>query len=271
MTEKPIGKLEKGRIADVPFFEEKDLTKIVEDTGLQLHPQVCRTALLQALNNLVHTSVDWQLTKMATSEELRKLKKHLDEYNELSRHLSRSNCPPLLMDQRWYRNASNRLVQYMDDLSSNSKRGRRRQNVLLDQFLPQALGIYFAAFDRKPVQTEPAFPDEIERAKADGNMRKASRKSAQGSTVKYVRVLLKLTLAEICRRNNGSCPEQLSEFDCTKAPQNKAISSWIKKVQDYRTSDDNEELYAFFERYDHKDWRVSKEQYLSEIRTLASG
>ena len=246
------GSLESARIADVPLFDSNDLSSIVKFTGLPLQSDVSEAALLHELNSLVLSSITSQYKVLTTSAELRETLKALQKYDELSRRLSNSEYPPLCLNRTWFRRARTRLFELETEFALNTQPGPKEKNMLHYQFVPQALGLYSAAFDRKPVSTTP-YPDEKDETRA------------RGSTVKFIRKVLGLAYDEIKRRHSGSPPTSLDIFN-PNMKTDRTISDWIVKALNYKRSGEDALTSESGSVLDHSDWRQAKETYLRAIK-----
>lgn len=260
------GSLESARISDPRFFNLNNLRSIVDFTGLQLKSDVCEVALLRELNSLIHSCVTSQYKTPTTSAELREALGALQKYDELSRRLSNSEYPPLRLNQVWFRQARTRLFQLETEFALTSQRGPKVKNMLISSFLPQALGLYSATFDREPVSTTPSLEDEIQSAIQSGETEeKIAQMRARGSTVKFIRKVLGLVYDEINHRNPGPLPTSLDIFNPSMKT-DRTISDWILKALNYKSRVEDAFTSESGYLFNHSDWRQAKDTYLYAIR-----
>lgn len=171
-----VGTLTPGHVADVPFFDLAAMDRVIDGTGLPLDERVSRDMLLVELNSLVHTAVDTQLREPVFTGELSRLRSLLIEYVETAKRLRHSAYPPMLPDYQWYRQAVARLDIYERECSENTKTGPDARDVLKFQIVPQAMGLFDAAFGVEPKSTKPALSEEIVEAERAGKSAKKIEK-----------------------------------------------------------------------------------------------
>lgn len=144
--------IDHGSLRAKPFIESSDLAQIVDQTGLQLVPDICEEKFLYCFNTLVDRTIREQLRERLVKKTRDQLEKHFEAYRDLSRSLLHSEFPPPVPPADWVKQVEEWLKLSEEGLKKRSS-GGASSNVELSFFYPRALGLFNVAFGVTPEAT----------------------------------------------------------------------------------------------------------------------
>jgi hypothetical protein len=144
--------IDPGRISSNEFICLEALGPILAAIGLPLSETVDELNFLRELNLIIFSTFRQQIESRYSSGDLRKMKKALLQYDEMSKKLAESDLPPPIMNQKWlYETMA--WFEPMETVMTKRGRGGPAEKAEGEKFYPQMLGLFHACTGEKPSST----------------------------------------------------------------------------------------------------------------------
>lgn len=134
------------------LLNETAVEAILKRTGLPLRESFDPVALERHLNELVDRPLFKMFTPRYSRDQHETLRRHLQEYEKLSRELSTTDYFPPRLPKGWYESTI-MWFDEMDPLVGSRSRGGRPGKIQISYFYPRAIGLFASAFCVTPVST----------------------------------------------------------------------------------------------------------------------
>lgn len=134
------------------YVDDEATKRIVSATGHPLRPQVCLESFSFWLNHIVTFAMFKRLSLPIEKRKFRELEEAFNTYERLSKELQTAEYFPPLTPRDWHAKTTKWFTD-MNELYEKRSKGGRRSDEIVKYFYPQALGLFRAGFDIKPVST----------------------------------------------------------------------------------------------------------------------